>query len=241
MPSSAYMGLGPTDGVTPGQQFMDDRDFELLVDRIEIEARARPGIYKAQLFGLAVFGYGFLAVVVAVPYFAAVSFPLARANEFEADEAAARLTSPQITSQALTTTSVVAAFLSECYWPEVLQAAVRAPPQTSFLPYSRLGAIALTGISEEDRKRWVTAALNWVASVTDTHPSLEERLHALGGTPEVAIATPGQAADLLLRPALSRVTAAFDKQWTGELALWRDRQLQRQKPQQEDFAPAPPR
>lgn len=45
---------------------MDDRDFELLVDRIEIAARARPGIYKAQLFGLAVLGYGFLAVVVAV-------------------------------------------------------------------------------------------------------------------------------------------------------------------------------
>src|SRR5579863_6610004 len=45
---------------------MDNRDFELLVERIERSARARPGMYKAQVFGLAVLGYTFLAAVVAV-------------------------------------------------------------------------------------------------------------------------------------------------------------------------------
>jgi hypothetical protein len=45
---------------------MDNRDFELLVERIERAARARPRIYKAQVFGLAVLGYAFLAALIAV-------------------------------------------------------------------------------------------------------------------------------------------------------------------------------
>jgi Zn-dependent protease with chaperone function len=175
-----------------------------------------------------------------VPYFFAFSFPLARANEFEADAVAARLTSPQIASQALTTVSVVAAFLRERYWPGILKAAVEAAPATTFAPYSKLGAAALTGISEADGKSWVSAALNEVASVSDTHPSLPERLHAMGGTPEVAVPAPGQGADLLLRPALPRLLAAFDKQWHGQLARWREHQRQKQA-QQEVFAPAPAR
>jgi hypothetical protein len=98
----------------------------------------------------------------------------------------------------------------------------------------------LAGISESDRRNWVTAALKQVASVSDSHPSLEERLQAMGGTPEVAVPAPGQAADLLLRPALPRLLAAFDKRWHEQLAQWRERQRQKQ-PQREVFAPAPPR
>jgi Zn-dependent protease with chaperone function len=175
-----------------------------------------------------------------VPYFFAFSFPLARANEFEADEAAARLTSPRTASQALTTVSVVAAFLRERYWPGILKAATDAAPQVTFAPYSKLGAAASAGISEADRKNWVTAALNEAASVSDTHPSLQERLNAMGGTPEVAVPAPGQAAELLLRPALPRLLTAFDKQWHEQLVRWREHQ-QRKQAQKEVFAPAPSR
>lgn len=52
-----------------------------------------------------------------------------------------------------------------------------------------------------------------MTTARDSHPSLQERLHAMGGTPEVAVPAPGQAADLLLRPALLRLVFAFDKQW----------------------------
>src|SRR5208282_1044754 len=45
---------------------MENRDFELLVERIERGARARPGMYKVRVLGLAMLGYGFLAVVVAI-------------------------------------------------------------------------------------------------------------------------------------------------------------------------------
>ena len=176
-----------------------------------------------------------------VPYFLAFSFPLARANEFKADEAAARLTSPQIASQALTTVSVVATFLRERYWPGILKAAVDAPPQINFAPYTKLGAAALTDISEADRKSWVTAALNEIASVGDTHPSLRERVHAMGGKPEVIVPAQGQAADLLLRPVLPRLLAAFDQRWHKQLARWREQQGQKLPPPQKVFAPAPSR
>jgi hypothetical protein len=57
--------------------------------------------------------------------------------------------------------------------------------------------------------------------------------------PEVAVPVPGQAADLLLHPALPRLVAAFGKQWHEQLARWRERQRQEQA-KQETFAPAPP-
>jgi hypothetical protein len=174
-----------------------------------------------------------------VPYFSAFSFPLARANEFEADEAAARLTSPQVVSQALTNLSVVGAFLSERYWPDIYKAAVDAAPQTAFTPFSKLGATALTGITESDRKKWLSAALSQTASFADTHPSLEERIHAMGGTPEVVMPAPGQAADLLFRPVLPRLLTQFDRQWDKRLAQWREQQRGKQQPQKEIFAPAP--
>jgi Zn-dependent protease with chaperone function len=175
-----------------------------------------------------------------IPYFFAFSFPLARANEFEADEAAARLTSPRTASQALTTVSVVAAFLRERYWPGILKAATNAAPQAAFAPFSKLGAAAAEGITDADRENWVAAALNEVTSVSDTHPSLQDRLKALGGTPEVALPDPGQAAELLLRPALPRLLTGFDQQWREQLARWREHQ-QRKQARQEVFAPAPPR
>ena len=51
------------------------------------------------------------------PYFSAVSFPLARANEYEADAASARLTSPSAAAAALTGVNVIGTFLQACYWP----------------------------------------------------------------------------------------------------------------------------
>jgi Zn-dependent protease with chaperone function len=175
-----------------------------------------------------------------VPYFFAFSFPLARANEFEADESSVRLTSAQVACQALTNVNVVGAFLHERYWPDVYRAAAEAAPQTAFAPFSKLGMAALS-ISEADRKNWMTAALKQPASATDTHPSLEERIHAMGGMAEVVVPAPGQAADLLLRPALPRLLTEFDQRWQKRLASWREQQAAKQQSQGKVFAPAPSR
>src|SRR5262249_10392674 len=51
------------------------------------------------------------------PYFSAVSFPLARANEYEADAASARLPSPAAAAAALTSVNVVGRFLQSRFCP----------------------------------------------------------------------------------------------------------------------------
>jgi Zn-dependent protease with chaperone function len=54
-----------------------------------------------------------------VPYFTAYSFPLARANEYEADRNAARLTSSEALAAALTTVNVIGIFLQDHFWPQL--------------------------------------------------------------------------------------------------------------------------
>jgi len=61
----------------------------------------------------------------------------------------------------------------------------------------------------------------------------------MGGTPEMVVPAPGQAADLLLRPALPRLLTEFDQQWYKRFALWREQQQPKQQSQGEVFAPAP--
>ena len=53
-----------------------------------------------------------------VPYFSG-SFPLARANEYEADAISVRLTSSRTVADALTSMEVVGGYLSDFYWPQI--------------------------------------------------------------------------------------------------------------------------
>ena len=69
-----------------------------------------------------------------VPYFTAYSFPLARANEYEADAAAARLTSPSSIAEALTAVNVVGRYLDERYWADIHRSASDLP-RPAFAPY----------------------------------------------------------------------------------------------------------
>src|SRR5262249_7727554 len=72
------------------------------------------------------------------PYFSAVSFPLARANEYEADAASARLTSPTAAAAALTGVNVIGTVLQARYWPNLLRNADRVA-QPSFAPFAEMG------------------------------------------------------------------------------------------------------
>jgi Zn-dependent protease with chaperone function len=156
-----------------------------------------------------------------VPRFQAISFPLARANEYEADAAAARLTSPRITGQALTNVNIVGNFLHERYWPQI-HAAAKEVPQPSFAPYSGFGTAALEQISDSDRARWLDLALRRETSFSDTHPSLSDRLGAIGAEAEIVIPQPGEAAAQLLGPSLDRFQSRFDQQWRDAIGeSWR--------------------
>jgi Zn-dependent protease with chaperone function len=146
------------------------------------------------------------------PYFNAVSFPLARANEYEADAASARLTSPTAAAAALTTTNVIGNFLEGRYWPDLHRKAEEVP-RPSFAPYALMGEVIGAGIDAIAVRGWLAAAMAVKTSVANTHPALADRLRALGQPPLLALPSAGEAADTLLGPSLELITAEFDQGW----------------------------
>lgn len=146
------------------------------------------------------------------PYFNAYSFPLARANEYEADAASARLVSTQAAAQALTSVNVIGSYLGERYWPQIHRQADELP-QPGFAPYSDMGRGVATELDEASVQAWLAQALARRTTSDDTHPALADRLKAIGASPQLAPPAPGQAADRLLGTALASVTAAFDRRW----------------------------
>lgn len=157
------------------------------------------------------------------PYFNAYSFPLARANEYEADAAAARLESPRALAEALTAVNVVGSYLRERYWPAIHHQADDLP-RPAFAPYTRLGESLAAGLEDADAKVWLEQAMAARTDADDTHPCLADRLQALGETARMARPAPGQAADRLLGDSLARLTGEFDKRWQDNIRpSWENR------------------
>ena len=157
------------------------------------------------------------------PYFNAYSYPLARANEFEADATSARLASRGAAAQALTAVNVVASYLEERFWPQIVRRADELP-QPAFAPFSAMGARVSVELDPDSVESWLEQALARKTTLDDTHPSLTERLAALGEKPALALPAPGLAADRLFGPALERITREFDQRWHDSiLPSWQER------------------
>ncbi len=157
------------------------------------------------------------------PYFNAYSFPLARANEYEADAIAARLTSPHALAQALTAVNVIGSYLGERYWPQIHRQADEIP-QPAFMPYAAMSERVAGEIDPASTRPWLDRALARKTTLADTHPSLADRLAALGQQAGLAPPAAGTAADRLLGEALERITQAFDRRWHENiLPAWQKR------------------
>ncbi len=170
------------------------------------------------------------------PYFGAYSFPLARANEYEADRISAQLTSSRTAAEALTGVAVIGRYLRAQFWPAVF-ARASDEPQPAALPFSDLGRDVHERLAGEEAQRWLSGATGEDGDVTDTHPSLAARLRALGEAPHLAPPTPDAAADRLLGSARERLIEALDARWReGIRQEWNRRytevQEQRQRLQQ---------
>jgi len=163
------------------------------------------------------------------PRFSAYSFPLRRAHEFEADDAAAAVVGKLPAAAALVITEVAAGYLRSEYWPHLYEGAASsvAPPQTAFEPLRRLLPEARTHASAA---RWVDAELRCEPGVADTHPSLAERLEHLGVSAEEAVRAAAAAKDgpsaahAFLGLAEEALTTEIDKRWReGIRGAWMER------------------
>jgi Zn-dependent protease with chaperone function len=158
-----------------------------------------------------------------VPYFAAYSFPLARANEYQADAVAVGLCSKQAMAQALTASEVLSRFLNEHYWPGIFKQ-VEATPQPGFLPFANLTPHSLEQMTATEAQTWLEQALARPTDCADTHPALADRLQALGASAELAPPTEGQSADRLLGSSLAGIVTEFDARWQENIGpAWQDR------------------
>ncbi len=157
------------------------------------------------------------------PYFNAFSFPMARANEYEADATSARLTSPQTAAEALTSVNFVGSYLDEHYWPRIYKQADEQP-QPGFAPYSGMGRGIATELDEVSAQALLDQVMARQTSSADTHPAVNDRLKAIGEAPRLVPPVAGQAADRLLGDALEAITESFDRRWQDNiLPYWEER------------------
>lgn len=157
------------------------------------------------------------------PYFNAYSFPLARANEYEADATSARLSSPRAAAEALTGVNVVGSYLAERFWPEIHKQSYEQP-QPRFMPYVGMAGRLTQEVDEASSRGWLQQALQQPTTVDDTHPALKQRLEAIGQEPRLSLPAAGEAADRLLGNALHAITEAFDQRWRDNvLPAWEER------------------
>ncbi|MFL5619752.1 MAG: M48 family metalloprotease, partial [Gemmatimonadaceae bacterium] len=164
----------------------------------------------------------------------AYGFVLSRRDEFEADADAARVVSPRAMADALVALEVGGMTLSEHVWPRIWRR-VEEEPQAPARCWSALVTELQSSVPSEMRTAWLGSALARRASDSDTHPSLKERLAALGvgesdaASREVAPTESGDvrrksAAEHYLGELTPELLAMLDDEWHAAAAEhWRDR------------------
>ncbi|HEV8266073.1 MAG TPA: M48 family metalloprotease [Gemmatimonadales bacterium] len=151
------------------------------------------------------------------PYFNAYSFVMAREQEYEADRFAGQLAGREEMGRALIALEVQGERLTRAYWPGVFrQAAGRPDPPAGV--FHGLRDTVRAPLPADDGRRWLVAALNRRTGNVDTHPSLADRLKALGVAPPSPNAvlrgvSGSSAADRYLGSVLPRLADRVETLW----------------------------
>lgn len=161
------------------------------------------------------------------PFFDAYSFVLARANEYEADATSARVVGAPVTASALQRVGVCAARLDREFWPGV-QRSVQHSPQPPMALFRDM-ATSFSRPAESDSER-LAELLREKSGLDDTHPTLAQRLEALGQAPGDVAPPRRTAADSLLGPLQDQLEEHFSHEWReGVEENWRERHGQHER------------
>jgi Zn-dependent protease with chaperone function len=157
------------------------------------------------------------------PLLHATSFVQRRAQEYAADQGGAELAGARQMADALLALNLRGAFLDEDYWPRIRRRAAEAP-RPDIGPYSALAPAVFEGVEPARADAWLARALERETGVDDSHPSLRDRLRALGEAPRIPPGLVESAAASLLGDALPRLAAALDASWREAVApSWEQR------------------
>ena len=156
------------------------------------------------------------------PKFAAYSFVQARQQEYEADSLAAETIGAEPLARALVRLKLKVEDLERQYWPSVFKAADDSPTPRG-APFRGLMSTEHRGFLPQAAEQLRTA-LQRRTSTADTHPSLADRIAALGRRAAVPPAVETSAAEALFAAQLPKLAAHFDDEWQSAVAAWwRDR------------------
>ena len=156
------------------------------------------------------------------PYFNAYSFVLARANEYAADRESSKVTSPEDAGDALAAVYSKSEYIESRFWTEFYGRAESQlqPPSQPFSDY----VSALRSVPAEHSTAALAAALARETGLNDTHPSLKDRLRALGVRPNLPLCFQLSAAHALLRDKRLQFMHEFNEVWRELIASpWKER------------------
>jgi len=156
------------------------------------------------------------------PYFGAYSFVLARANEYAADRFSADYAGTNAAAEALVAVNANGVFLDETFWPAVLGKADDQPDPP--FPFREMEPALSSSLRPETANAIVSRVLSRKTGSDDTHPSLSDRLAALGRKPLLPEPAAETAARRFLSGSLEELAARLDGAWREEIAgRWRER------------------
>lgn len=152
------------------------------------------------------------------PYFHAYSFVLARANEYEADRAAAAYAGSGPAGSALLRISTLSPHLDRSFWPDFFRDADHGPePRRS--PFRNMADQHFLP-SRDQAEALLAEALGLETDLADTHPSLADRLKALGVEARLGPQPEGSAANAYLGRDAERLVAHLDDRWRESVRPW---------------------
>lgn len=158
------------------------------------------------------------------PYFDAMSFALARANEFEADAISAELTSSRNAANALLRTATAGHQEDRHFWGPLFERA-GDEPEPERHPYQALARFhARHAPTADELRTLLQRRLQTQTDFSDTHPALQARLTALGESAMPLEPIAHSAAEAWLGEHLADTIACFDERWfDAHTERWRER------------------
>lgn len=148
------------------------------------------------------------------PWFDRLSFPLARANEYEADRAGAAVSDPQTAADALLRVTLAARFLNETLWPKIWRQA-NDVPTPNVAPLSAMARSFAVMPSWPRKSAWAKEELRIKTDYADTHPALKDRIKALGAKARLQ-KTNDPASTEILGGFYETMRKKFDAHWKEE-------------------------
>lgn len=156
------------------------------------------------------------------PFFNAYTFTLARANEYEADRWSAKLTDKKTAADALVAVHVIGGYMSASFWPSVYKKADQTPVPVQ--AFHELQSALSAGVDPADAEALLRKELSRETGLDDTHPSLKDRLAALGESPAAPAPVARSAMEAYLPEARSELVSRFEAEWQkGISEAWRKR------------------